>query len=142
MASDVISEVGGILHNDQTYVPLHITLNEIYFFQEPVLIKTDNSAAEVIIAATVRQKKSKQIDMIFYWMKDRAKQTIFLYTGNWDSKTWAITSQNITHDITIKKMWLNYLYMKNSMLKFNPTDFQLCVDTVSTYRPSNFQTVM
>ena len=54
VASTDEAEVGGIFHNGQTGVPLIITLHEIGFNQPPTPIKTDNSAAEVIVTATVR----------------------------------------------------------------------------------------
>ena len=80
VASAAESEVGGLFHNGQTAVPLRITLHELGFTQPPTPIKTDNSAAEGIVTATVRQKRSKAMDMQFYWMKDRVKQKeIFVY---------------------------------------------------------------
>ena len=39
--------------------------------------KTDNSAAEGIVTATVRPKISKAMDMRFYLMKDRVNQKYF-----------------------------------------------------------------
>ena len=48
------------------------------FFTQPLKkIKTDNFAAEDIVTTTVRQRRSKEMDMQFYWMKDRVKQKYF-----------------------------------------------------------------
>ena len=66
------AEVIGLFHNRQTAVPLIITLHELGFTQPPTPIKIDNSVAEGIFTATVRQKRSKEMDMHFYWMKYRA----------------------------------------------------------------------
>ena len=74
VASAAEAEFRGLFHNGQTLVPLIITLHELGFTQPPTPIKTDNSAAEGIVTATVRQKSSKAMDMQFYWMKDRVKQ--------------------------------------------------------------------
>ena len=74
VASAAKAEFGGLFHNGQTAVPLRITLHELGFTQPPTPIKTDNSAAEGIVTATVRQKRSKEMYMRFYWMKDRVKQ--------------------------------------------------------------------
>ena len=73
--------VGGLLHNGQTVVPLQITLRELGFTQLPTPIKTDNCVAEGIVTATVRQKRSKAMDMQFYWMKDKVKQKDFFIYG-------------------------------------------------------------
>ena len=60
VASAAETEVGGLLHNGKTLVPLIITLHELGFTQPPNPIKTDNSAAKGIFPATVRQKRSKE----------------------------------------------------------------------------------
>ena len=65
------AEVGGLFHNGKTGVHIIIALHELGFTLPPTPIKTDNPVAEVIVTATVRQKRSKAMDMRFYWMKDR-----------------------------------------------------------------------
>ena len=61
------AEVRGMFHNGQTSVPLQITLHELDFTQPQTPIKTDNSAAEDIITATVRQRWPKAMGMRFFW---------------------------------------------------------------------------
>ena len=74
------SKVGGLFHNGQKYVPLRIKLHELGFPQTPTPIKTDNSVAEDIVPNTVKKKRSKAMDIKFYWMKDRVKQkNFFIY---------------------------------------------------------------
>ena len=88
VASAAEVEVGGMFHNGQAVVPLRIELHEIGFNQPPTPIKTDNSAAKGIVTATVRQKRSKAVDMRFYWLKERVKQKgFFVY--------WKPESQNM-----------------------------------------------
>ena len=65
VASAVKAEVGGLFHNGQTVAPLQITLHELGFTHLPTPIKTHNSAVEGIVTATVRQKRSKAMDMRF-----------------------------------------------------------------------------
>ena len=74
MDSATEAEVGGIFHNDQTVVPLRITLNELVFYQPPTPTKTDNYADEGIVTNTARQNISRVMDMILYWVKDRVKK--------------------------------------------------------------------
>jgi hypothetical protein len=40
-------------------------------------VTTENSIADGIINNKVQQKRSKAMDMIFYWVKDRAEQDQF-----------------------------------------------------------------
>ena len=82
VASAAEEEVGGLFQNEQTAVPLCITLHELGFTQPPTPIKTDNSAAEGIINATVRQKRFKAMDMQFYWMKDRINKNTLSFIVN------------------------------------------------------------
>ena len=77
VASAAEAEVGGLFHNKQTAIPLRITLHELGVIQPPTPTKTDNSASECILTATVRHKISKAMDKQFYWMKDRVKKRIF-----------------------------------------------------------------
>ena len=77
VASVYKSEVGRLFHNGQTVVLLQITLHELGFTKPPTPIQIDNSAAEGIFTATVRQNISKAMDRRFYWMKDRVKQKNF-----------------------------------------------------------------
>ena len=60
VASAAESEVGGLLQNGKTEVPLRIKPHELGFTQPPTPIKTDNSAAKGIVTATVRQKGPRQ----------------------------------------------------------------------------------
>ncbi len=40
-------------------------------------MKIDNSVANGIVNGTMKQKRSKAIDMRFYWLKDRQSQNQF-----------------------------------------------------------------
>ena len=77
VASAAEEEVRGLFQKGQTAVLLRTTLHEVGSPQPPTPTKTDNSAAEGIIINKVRQKSSKAIDIIFYWMKERVKQKYF-----------------------------------------------------------------
>ena len=46
--------------------------------QGPTPMQTDNSTASCIINKTVKQRRSKSIDMRFYWVRDRCKKKHFL----------------------------------------------------------------
>jgi hypothetical protein len=45
--------------------------------QPPTALQTDNKVAEGILNNTVKQKRSKAIDMRFYWLQDRIQQGQF-----------------------------------------------------------------
>jgi hypothetical protein len=46
--------------------------------QPPTPIQTDNSTAAGIATDSVKQKRSKAMDMQFYWIRDRVRQGQYL----------------------------------------------------------------
>ena len=77
MASATEAEVGALFHNAQDACQLRTALQFLGHPQPPTPIQTDNSCAEGIVNDTVKQKRSKAIDMRFYWVRDRVKQNQF-----------------------------------------------------------------
>jgi hypothetical protein len=77
VASAAEAEVAGLFYNGQEAVPLRTTLEELGHIQPATPIRTDNSTAHGIINDTVKQQRSKAIDMRFYWVRDRVRQGQF-----------------------------------------------------------------
>jgi hypothetical protein len=57
--------------------PLRETLNDLGYPQPPTLITCDNQCAVSIAYDTVKQKRSKAVDMRFHWIRDRIRQGHF-----------------------------------------------------------------
>jgi hypothetical protein len=77
MASAAEAEVGGLFINGQTACPLRSALEYLGHPQPATIIITDNECAKGIANDTVKQKRSKAIDMRFYWIRDRVAQKQF-----------------------------------------------------------------
>ena len=77
MASAAEAKYGTIFINTQTAVPIRTALSEMGWKQVPTAIQVENSAAVGIATKEFRQKKSKAMDMRFYWINDRIKQGQF-----------------------------------------------------------------
>jgi hypothetical protein len=71
------AQVGALFHNAQDSCVLRNTLMAMAWPQPKTPIQTDNSCAEGIINDTVKQRRSKAIDMRFYWVRDRVCQAQF-----------------------------------------------------------------
>jgi hypothetical protein len=95
VASAAESEVGARFQNAQSGAPLLVTLTEwaIYSPQRP--IRTDNSTAFGILNETIKQKRSKAMDMRYHWLTDRVSQKQFVFIGAQAMKISAIITQNI-----------------------------------------------
>jgi hypothetical protein len=74
VASAAESEVGAWFHNAQSGAPLRVTLTELGHIQPPTPLRTDNSTAFGILNETIKQKRSKAMDMRYHWLTDRVRQ--------------------------------------------------------------------
>ena len=63
--------------NAQEAVAIRTCLIEMGHPQPATPLKTDNMTAKGIIAGTIKQKRSKAMDMRFYWLKERYDQGQF-----------------------------------------------------------------
>jgi hypothetical protein len=77
VASAAESEVGACFQNAQTAAPLRITLIELGHKQAATPLRTDNSTAYGILNKKIKQKRSKSMDMKYYWLQDRVRQKQF-----------------------------------------------------------------
>jgi len=77
MASATEAEVGALFQNAQDGCTFRQCLLFLGHPQPATPIQTDNACAEGIINDTVKQKRSKAIDMRFYWVRDRVRQGQF-----------------------------------------------------------------
>jgi hypothetical protein len=68
VASAAESEVGACFHNAQNGFPLRVTLTELHHNQPPTPLPTDNSTAFGILNETIKQKRSKAMDMRYHWL--------------------------------------------------------------------------
>jgi len=77
MSSVQEAETGSGFNNAVEAVPERQTLDELGHIQGPTPLQFDNKSATGIMNDTVRQKRSKHMDMRFYWLRDRARQKQF-----------------------------------------------------------------
>ena len=74
VSSAAEAEIAATFINGQEGCPLIATLAEMGWQQDIVVITTDNSTAEGFCNQTTKQKRTKAIDMRFYWILDRCEQ--------------------------------------------------------------------
>ena len=78
MSSAAEAEYGALFFNAKDGCKLRNSLTDMGYPQPATPIQADNSCAVGLANDTVKQKRSKAIDMRFYWVKDRVKQKQFL----------------------------------------------------------------
>jgi hypothetical protein len=77
LSSAAEAELGALFHNGKEACPLRIALEEMGHPQPATPMATDNNTASGIATDTVKQKRSKAVDMRFYWVRDRVRQGQF-----------------------------------------------------------------
>ncbi|WP_281640541.1 Ty1/Copia family ribonuclease HI [Aurantimicrobium minutum] len=78
MASAAEAETAALFHNGQEGAAIRNILEEMGFPQPgPTPIQCDNTVATGLANDTVKAKRTKAMDMRFYWIKDRVKQGHF-----------------------------------------------------------------
>jgi hypothetical protein len=70
MSSAAEAEVGALFVNTKEAVPLRTAIIEMGHPQPATPVQTDNSTAFGIVHNTVKQVRSKPMDMRFYWVRD------------------------------------------------------------------------
>jgi hypothetical protein len=77
LSSATEAEVGALFHNAHDACTLRQALTDMGHPQPATPIQTDNACAHGILNDSVKQKRSKAMDMRYYWMRDRVRQKQF-----------------------------------------------------------------
>jgi hypothetical protein len=77
VSSAAEAETGGAYNNGKDAIPLRIALKEMGHPQPATPIECDNTTAVGIVNDPLRQRRSKAMDMRFYWIKDQQQQGQF-----------------------------------------------------------------
>jgi hypothetical protein len=82
VASAAEAEIGALFHNLMKGVVLRTTLEEMGHPQPATPVQVDNSTACGFANKTIKQQRSRAIDMRYYWIQDRVDQGQFvIYWG-------------------------------------------------------------
>jgi hypothetical protein len=110
LSSTAKAELAGVFHNGKEACPLRACLTRLGHPQPLTPIQTDNSTAAGIANDSVKQKRSRAMDMCFDWIRDRVRQGQFLVY-------WRKGSSNRAHYFTKhhptshhQAIWSSYLH--------------------------------
>ena len=73
-SSAMETEVAATFYNAKEALPFRATLEEMGHPQPPTPMEVDNETAIGFLKSKMKQKRSKAIDMRFYWVRDRLNQ--------------------------------------------------------------------
>jgi hypothetical protein len=109
LASATEAETGAVFYGCQDAVPLRQTCIELGHPQPPTPIQVDNACAVGILNDTVKQRRSKAMDMRFYWVKDRIAQgqfRIFWRAGKENLADYFTKHHSAAHHIAMRATYL------------------------------------
>ena len=89
MASAAESELAALFITAHEMIPHRQTLIDMGWPQPKSPIQTDNSTASGVVNNTIVPRRSKMMDMRFWWLRCRASQDQFRYYWDAGSKNWA-----------------------------------------------------
>jgi hypothetical protein len=76
------AEIGAVFLNAKKYTVLFTMLEELGHPQPPTPLQTENTTSTGYSNGTIKQKRTRAMNILFYWVKDRVKQGKFhVYWG-------------------------------------------------------------
>ena len=78
LSSAAEAELGALFYNAKEGCTIRNILEDLGHKQPPTPIQADNACAVGIANESIKLKRSKAMDMRFYWVRDRVKQGQFI----------------------------------------------------------------
>ena len=133
MASTTEAKFGALFLNFQEAVTIQITLEKMGHPQPPTPFQVNNSTALGIATGTIKKRKSKEMDMQFYWIRDRSNQdqfNIYWKPGSTNRGDYFTKRFPSAHHTTVRPSYLH-------VAKYGkPSTLQGCVNlTLSANHP-------
>jgi hypothetical protein len=79
MSSAAEAKLGALYINAREAIPCHTLLEEMGHKQPPTPIQTDNSTALGVVTYNILPRRTKAMDMHYWWLRDREHQKQFKY---------------------------------------------------------------
>ena len=74
MSSSAEAEIGALFHNTKAGGLIRVTLEEMEHSQKEEPMQIDKSTIYRIVNDTIQEKRTKDMDMSFYWVQNRTCQ--------------------------------------------------------------------
>ena len=144
MSSAQEAETGAGFLNAKDAIHLRIALEEMGHPQGPTPLQFDNKVATQLLNDDATQKRSKAMDMRFYWLKDRDVQKQFHIhwrPGSTNLADYPTKHHPTSHHTTVRHNYVsNLIELKNRCTKlFGPT-LQGCAKSLSPLLPPHNKT--
>jgi hypothetical protein len=131
LSSAYEAELAALFYNGKEGAPICITLKELGHKQPPTPMVTDNSTASGIAKESVKQKRSKAMDMQFYWTRERVRKNqyhVYWWRGSTKRSDYFTKHHPPKHHVAMRPAYL---------LELNQDNYYSCLDNdIPTQAPS------
>ena len=103
MLSAAEAEIAGVFKKLKNAKMIRQIIMELGHPHSPTPIQTDNTMARNIIINTAKQRKTRVMDVRFYWLQDRALQHKYHFIGKAGKWIKVTSTPNIIQPATIEK---------------------------------------
>ena len=133
MSSAPEAEIAAAFLTAKDAMPIRTALTEMGHPQPATPLHTDNSTAHGFLNETIKQKRTKAIDMRFWWLVDRVKQnhfTIHWSPGSTNLADYFSKHHSPAHHSRMRKI---FLYTKDEKCPTYSDVLRGCHNTTSPY---------
>jgi hypothetical protein len=109
MSSAAKAELGALYLNAKEAVYQRQILEEMGYPQPKTPLQTDNTTAEGVINNKIQPKRTKAIDMQFYWLRDRKAQgqfKIYWRPGSTNLADYFMKHHQLAHHVNVRAEFL------------------------------------
>jgi hypothetical protein len=127
------AELGAVFINTKEGAVLRTTLEEYGHPQPPTLMETDNTTATGYRNGTIKQKRTKAMDMHFCWIKDRAKQgqfNVYWGPGYQNLADYFTKHHSLAHHKRMREIYIHADEQPRNQKGIRDSALRGCVDTV------------
>ena len=133
MSSAPEAEIAAAFLTAKDAMPIRAALIEMGYPQPATPLHTDNSTAHGFLNETIKQKRTKAIDMRFWWLVDRVRQkhiTVHWSPGSTNLVDYFSKHHSLAHHAKKRK---TFLYTKSKKCPTYSVVLQGCHNTTSSY---------
>ena len=133
MSSSPKAKIAAAFLTAKDAMPTRTALTEMGHPQPGTPLHTDNSTAHGFLNETIKQKKTKAIDVRFCWLVDRVRQnhfTVHRSPGSTSLTDYFSKNHSPAHHAKMRK---TFLYTKDEKCPTNSDVLRGCHNTISSY---------
>jgi hypothetical protein len=132
MSSAAEAEIGAVFINAKEGAVLRTTLEEWGHKQPPVPMEMDITTAKGYSSGTIKQKRTKAMDMRFYWIKYRVKQgqfNVYWVPGFQNLADYFIKHHSLAHHKRMRDIYIHAYEQPINRKGIRDSALRGCVNT-------------